>query len=356
MSNAWNKCKQFFHTLRLTVLLTLNMFFIVFLLLALVTVLVYFRVDGGFFIRDGSLTVKGGLVLIYAVAILAAASIVVMIRKVFIAPIQKIMTAMEKLSDGDFDIRVDFDREKYVPNEIREFGERFNRTASELQGTAILRKDFINNFSHEFKTPIVSISGFSDLLLTEDLPEEDRREYLVIIRDESRRLADLATSILTLSRVESQAILTQKEDFRLDEQLRQTVLITQQKWQSKKLDFQTDLPEVSYRGDAGLLREVWLNILDNAAKFSEEGKTVSITLRQADGGTEVSVTDQGPGMDETTVRHVFDQFYQGDTSHRAEGNGLGLAMVKRIVDLHDGSVSIDTAPGRGCCFTVTLPA
>ena len=331
------------------------MFFIIFLLLALATILIYFNVDGGFFIQNGTLTIKGGLVLIYAVAILAAVSIVVMIRKVFIIPMKRIMNATEQLSDGNFDIRVDFSKNKYVPREILEFGERFNKTAEELSGTAILRRDFVNNFSHEFKTPIVSINGFSDLLLSEDLPEEDRREYLTIIRDESRRLANLASTILTLSRVENQTILTDKEKFRLDEQIRQCVLVTQQKWTSKQLDFQADLPEVTYVGDPGLLKEVWLNILDNAAKFSEEGKTVSVTLQHKKDGAVIAFTDQGPGMDQKTVSHIFEQFYQGDTSHRTEGNGLGLAMAKRIVDLHGGSVRIDTAPGQGCCFSVKLP-
>ena len=224
-----------------------------------------------------------------------------------------------------------------------------------LGGTEILRKDFINNFSHEFKTPIVSISGFADLLLEEQLPPEDQKEYLTIIRDESRRLADLATNILTLNRVESQTILTDKACFSLDEQLRQSVLVTQQKWRQKELDFDADLVPAEYTGSEGLLKEVWLNLLDNAAKFSPEGGTVAVNLRKEKSALMVSVTDQGEGMRADTQAHIFEQFYQGDTSHTTQGNGLGLAMVKKVLELHGGSIQVNSAPGQGSCFTVTLP-
>ncbi len=354
MKKTFRKIKDVFSTLSLTVLFTLNLFFIVFLFLAFVTLLVYFGVDGGFLVTDGHVTIGGALTMIYAVCIFIALSIVIMIRMVFIGPIRKIMAAMGRLAKGDFSVRIDMSNEAYRPREIREFAESFNKAAEELSGTEILRKDFINNFSHEFKTPIVSISGFADLLLDVDLPPEDQKEYLTIIRDESKRLAELSTNILTLNRIESQAILRDTENIRLGEQIRQSVLLTEQKWRDKNLDFEADIEDVEYLGNEALLKEVWLNILDNAAKFSPEGEVVSVTLHKKGGEIIAAVTDHGPGMDEKTRAHIFEQFYQGDTSHRSQGNGLGLAMVRKIVELHGGKVSVDSSPGNGSSFTVIL--
>lgn len=354
MKKTFRKIKDVFSTLSLTVLFTLNLFFIVFLFLAFVTLLVYFGVDGGFLVTDGHVTIGGALTMIYAVCIFIALSIVIMIRMVFIGPIRKIMAAMGRLAKGEFSVRIDMSNEAYRPREIREFAESFNKAAEELSGTEILRKDFINNFSHEFKTPIVSISGFADLLLDVDLPPEDQKEYLTIIRDESKRLAELSTNILTLNRIESQAILRDTENIRLGEQIRQSVLLTEQKWRDKNLDFEADIEDVEYLGNEALLKEVWLNILDNAAKFSPEGEVVSVTLHKKGGEIIAAVTDHGPGMDEKTKAHIFEQFYQGDTSHRSQGNGLGLAMVRKIVELHGGKVSVDSSPGNGSSFTVIL--
>lgn len=354
MKKAFRKIKDVFSTLSLTVLFTLNLFFIVFLFLAFVTLLVYFGVDGGFLVTDGHVTIGGALTMIYAVCIFIALSIVIMIRMVFIGPIRKIMAAMGRLAKGEFSVRIDMSNEAYCPREIREFAESFNKAAEELSGTEILRKDFINNFSHEFKTPIVSICGFADLLLDVDLPPEDQKEYLTIIRDESKRLAELSTNILTLNRIESQAILRDTENIRLGEQIRQSVLLTEQKWRDKNLDFEADIEDVEYLGNEALLKEVWLNILDNAAKFSPEGEVVNVTLHKKGGEIIAAVTDHGPGMDEKTKAHIFEQFYQGDTSHRSQGNGLGLAMVRKIVELHGGKISVDSSPGNGSSFTVIL--
>ena len=350
-----NRLRNGMETLNLTMLLILNLFFMVFLLLAVCTVLVLAGVDEGFLYHDGQVELGGALTFVYTVCILIAVSMVVMIRMVFIHPLQRNIEAMKKLANGDFTVRVNHAEHGYVPREMVEFEQSFNKAAEELGGTEILRKDFINNFSHEFKTPIVSISGFADLLLEEQLPPEDQKEYLTIIRDESRRLADLATNILTLNRVESQTILTDKACFSLDEQLRQSVLVTQQKWRQKELDFDADLVPAEYTGSEGLLKEVWLNLLDNAAKFSPEGGTVAVNLRKEKSALMVSVTDQGEGMSADTQAHIFEQFYQGDTSHTTQGNGLGLAMVKKVLELHGGSIQVNSAPGQGSCFTVTLP-
>ncbi len=231
------------------------------------------------------------------------------------------------------------------PTEIREFKAAFNKAAEELSGTELLRKDFVNNFSHEFKTPIVSISGFADLLLDEDVTPEEQREYLQIIRDESKRLAQLSGSVLLLNRIEAQTILTDCTDFSLDEQLRQCILVTRQKWRDKPLQFEAELAPCTYHGSEALVKEIWLNLLDNAAKFSPENGTISVTLHCEQGRPVVAVTDQGCGMDAETCCHIFEQFYQGDTSHRTQGNGLGLAMAQKKI----------AAPARRCCHCFGQP-
>ena len=354
MKNAFNRLRSGMETLNLTMLLILNLFFMVFLLLAVCTVLVLAGVDEGFLYHDGQVELGGALAFVYTVCILIAVSMVVMIRMVFIHPLQRNIEAMKKLANGDFTVRVNHAEHGYVPREMVEFEQSFNKAAEELGGTEILRKDFINNFSHEFKTPIVSISGFADLLLDEDVTPEEQREYLQIIRDESRRLAQLSGSVLLLNRIEAQTILTDCTDFSLDEQLRQCILVTRQKWRDKPLQFEAALAPCTYHGSEALVKEIWLNLLDNAAKFSPENGTISVTLHCEQGRLVVAVTDQGCGMDAETCCHIFEQFYQGDTSHRTQGNGLGLAMAQKIAALHGGAVTVDSRPGSGSCFTVVL--
>ena len=355
-SHTLQVMKDALRTTSMTLLLLGNLCFIVTLHLAVVTVLVLLGVDHGFFFKDGVVSVGGALVIIYACCISIAVSIVYAMRLVLIKPILQLVEAMKQLSSGDFTIRLKHVEKGYEPYEIQQLKDTFNKTAEELNGTELLRKDFVNNFSHEFKTPIVSISGFADLLLEDDSSPEERRQYLEIIRDESRRLAQLSNSVLLLNRIESQIILTDRTDFPLDEQLRQTVLVTQQKWKEKALDFDLTLPSCIYNGNEALLKELWLNLLDNAAKFSPDGSSVVVNLRIEKDGIVLSVTDHGCGMDEETRRHIFDQFYQGDTSHRTQGNGLGLAMAKKIALLHGGEITVDSQPGNGSCFTVTLPS
>lgn len=192
------------------------------------------------------------------------------------------------------------------------------------------------------------------------MPREEQREYLNIIASESKRLAALANSVLALSRVEAQTILTDTAPFPLAEQLRQSTLLVEQKWRPKKdVTIEVLIPEGDeciYFGSEGLLKEVWVNLLDNAAKFSAEGGIVTLTLHKFPDMMTVTVTDRGLGMDQATQEHIFDRFYQGDISHKTEGNGLGLALVYKIVTLHGGTVTVQSAPGQGSCFQVSLPS
>ena len=267
-------------------------------------------------------------------------------------PINDLVHAMREVSQGDFSVRVDARR---ASGDMGRLVTSFNDMASELGGLEMFRKDFINNFSHEFKTPIVSIKGFARQLERDDLTDEQRREYLDIIISESERLANMSGNVLLLSRLENQTIVTDKTRFRLDEQLRACLLILEKQWTQKALELDLDLRAVEYYGNEEMLRHVWVNLLSNAVKFSPEGGTLSVTLRREGDFAAVTVRDSGPGMDEATRRRIFEKFYQGDTAHAAEGNGLGLSLVRRIVDLCQGSVEVKSAPGAGSAFTVRLP-
>ena len=267
-------------------------------------------------------------------------------------PMNDLVHAMHAVSQGDFSVRVDAED---VPGDMGELACSFNDMAAELGSLELFRKDFINNFSHEFKTPIVSIRGFAKQLERDDLTDEQRREYLDIIVTESDRLANMASNVLLLSKLENQTIVTDKTDYRLDEQLRRCVLLLEKQWGEKDLDLDVELEEITYRGNEEMLNHVWVNLLNNAVKFSPRGGTLTVRLSRQGDQAVCTVRDAGPGMDEATRRRVFEKFYQGDTAHATEGNGLGLALVKRIVDLCEGEVEVDSAPGHGSAFTVRLP-
>lgn len=359
MGRKIKKIKGWLFTVNLTVLLSLNLFFILVLVLGVTALSGWVGLKLGWLAMGQLLRPETVMIVIYAAAILIGISMVVMIRRVILRPVQGMVRAMQRLAGGDFSVRMSC-AGWMRPLELREFTAAFNRAAEELGGTEILRKDFINNFSHEFKTPITSIGGFAELLLEdEEMPPEERREYLSIIASESRRLAALANSVLALSRVEAQTILTDAAPFPLAEQLRQSAMLVEQKWKQKKeVAMEVMIPEGEeclYTGSEALLKEVWVNLLDNAFKFSPLGGAVTLTMQRTPRQINVAVTDQGPGMDQATQSRIFDQFYQGDTSHKTEGNGLGLAMARKILTLHGGTVTVESAPGRGSCFTVALP-
>ena len=238
---------------------------------------------------------------------------------------------------------------------MKELADSFNKMAEELENTEMLRSEFINNFSHEFKTPIVSIAGFAKLLKRGDLTEEQREEYLDIIEEESLRLSRMATNVLNLTRVENQAILTNVTEFNLSEQLRGCVLLLERKWEKKGLSFQLEFGEYMISANEELLREVWINLLDNAIKFSPDGAVIEVEIREYDGTIWVSVANMGSVIPEESIEKIFHKFYQVDESHSLEGSGVGLAIVKRVLTLYQGSISVRSGEGR-TVFTAELPA
>ena len=285
-------------------------------------------------------------------SILLGTVLAVWVSRRTLKPLQKIIDATHRVAAGDFSIQVEAGS---VP-EMEDLTASFNTMVRELGSIETLRSDFINNFSHEFKTPIVSIRGFAKLLRNKALPEKDRDEYVEIIIQESERLAGLAANVLALSKLENTGILTDCRPFRVDEQIRRAAALMEPRWREKNLSVSLEMESVVVTGDEDLLQQVWVNLLDNAIKFTETDGTLSIALQQRENTVEFRLADDGIGMDEQTLSHLFDKFYQGDKSHAGAGNGLGLSLVKQILSICEGKIEVESAPGCGSVFTVFLPA
>ena len=291
-------------------------------------------------------------VLVILMVILFSMMISVRLGSSKLKPMNDLINAMGKVSRGDFSVRVDGED---IPGAMGEVVQSFNGMASELGGIEMFRKDFINNFSHEFKTPIVSIRGFAKQLERDDLTEEQRREYAHIIVTESERLANMSSNILLLTKLENQQIITNKTEYRLDEQLRSCILLLEKQWSAKEIDLSLNLDEITYTGDEEMMSHVWVNLINNGIKFSPVGGVLELSCRKREKQIEVVVRDHGEGMSPETEKRIFEKFYQGDSAHATEGNGLGLSLVKRIVDLCGGKIEVESTLGAGTAFTVLLP-
>ncbi len=287
------------------------------------------------------------------VSIILGTLITIIVSKKILRPMHDLIEATQIVSKGDFTVRV---REIKQDNELGVLIKSFNIMAKELGGIEIFRQNFINNFSHEFKTPIVSIRGFAKQLQKESLTQEQRKEYTDIIITESERLTNMSANILLLTRFENQQIVIDRKEFYLDEQLRKCVLILEKQWSRKRIDFQLNLEEAIYYTNEEMLSHVWMNLISNAIKFSYPESTIIISCRSEDEkNIIVEITDQGIGITQETMGHIFDKFYQGDKSHILEGNGLGLSIVKRIVELCQGDISVKSEKEKGTTFQIILP-
>lgn len=293
----------------------------------------------------------GPFIAFLGLCILLGTALTAFFGKIALKPIRKVIAATHQVAEGNFDVKVNITG----IGELEELSHSFNKMTHELSTIETLRNDFVNNFSHEFKTPIVSIRGFAKLLKEGSLSEEEKHEYLDIIITESERLTELSTNILNLSQYENIEIVTDKNQFRLDEQIRRVIVLMEPKWSAKAIDFDVELDEINLVGNEDLLQQIWINLLDNAVKFSYQSGLISITLANAPDGIRFSIHDDGPGMNAQTKAHMFDKFYQGDTSHSKSGYGLGLTMVKRITELCGGSIEVHSEVGHGSTFIVSLP-
>lgn len=271
-----------------------------------------------------------------------------------IRPLQKLNAAIRQVARGNLDVHVDYQSRDEMGVVVR----NFNWMVGELRNIEYLRKDFVSSVSHEFKTPIAAIQGSVKLLTSvpyERLSKEKFRKYARLIADETDRMASLSSNLLRLSRLENQSAAENLTEFSLDEQIRRCILLLENQWSAKKIDLDIQLDRADYRGDEELVQQLWLNLLSNAIKFTDEGGSVSVKLRRVQGGLRVEIADDGIGMSAETQKRIFEKFYQGDGSHAREGNGLGLSIVKRILDLHGGVIKYDSAPEEGTTCRVTLP-
>lgn len=292
------------------------------------------------------------IVLLLLGSILLGIIIALFVGQLIIRPIQQMSVAFDELSKGNFAVQMPVD-EKIA--EIREMAMHFNAMTHDLSHIETLRSDFVANVSHEFKTPIAAIEGYATLLQTPHLTPEKHDHYVDIILNNSRRLSHLSSNILTLSKLENQEMILDNHEFCLDEQIRRCLLLLEGQWSLKELEFDIDLPKQMYYGSEALLAQVWSNILDNAIKHAPLGSIIHIHMQRTELQLTISITDHGQGMTEEVQKHIFDKFYQGDQSHKAEGNGLGLALVKRIIGLSHGTIAVQSAPDQGATFAITLP-
>ncbi len=276
------------------------------------------------------------------------------IGKIAINPIKRLIDELDRLANGDFKARLHFGKPIADHPAFKQVENSFNRAAEELDHTEMLRSDFINNFSHEFKTPIVSIAGFAKLLRRGKLTDEQKEEYLEVIEEESLRLSAMANNVLSLTRVENQTILTEVTRFNLSEQIRGAVLLLAEKWTPKSINMDMQFDEYMICANEELLKQVWINLLDNAIKFSEPNGTVSVDISENGGQLSISVLNHGRDIPKDRIAHIFNKFYQADESHSSAGNGIGLAIVKKVCELHGGSVSAESENGT-TVFTVVLP-
>ena len=268
-------------------------------------------------------------------------------------PVKKIQAGLNRVMEGDFTTVIETSSDNtYAYNNIID---SINKMIKELAGVETLRTDFIANVSHELKTPLAVIQNYSTLLGSKDITEEERMEYSRKITEQTTRLSSLITNILKLNKLENQQIFPEMKAMNLSESVCECMLGFEQIWNDKDIDISTEIEDdIEIVADKEMLSLVWNNLFSNAMKFTEPGGKVSLTIKKEDNKAVVCISDTGCGMDEETGKNIFKKFYQGDTSHSMAGNGLGLALVKRVVDIHGGDIAVSSKLGMGTSFTVKL--
>lgn len=284
------------------------------------------------------------------IVIISAVLVRINLKNIF-RPIEQINEATKKVALGEYDIELETKRE----DEIGELTNNFNKMTRGLKSTENLQKEFINNVSHEIKTPVSSIEGFAKFLKDKNLTDEEIEEYANIIIEEAKRLENLTGKILKLSKLNNQEIITNKQEIEVAEQIRKAISLLEPKWSKKDIKINVSLEEKIFLGDEDLIFQVWVNIIDNAIKFSNEGESIDIKVYEKDSNINVEIKDHGIGMKEEELEKVYDRFYQIDRSHSKEGSGLGLAIVKRIVELSEGKIEIKSKENKGTIVIVKLP-
>jgi signal transduction histidine kinase len=338
------------HSLKLSLVFSLITFFINLATGAIVAAItaIYFHLSS---FPTHSLLIP--LINLYMVSVFVGTTISAIIGKRILSPLVKFSEALMEVGKGNFNIKLN--ENKHNPDELKTMYRNFNIMVNELNNIETFRRDFIANVSHEFKTPLASIDGYTMLLQDSNLTEEEKKQYINKILSNTKRLSNLVSIILQISRLENQGIIAEKNNFKLDEQLRQAILLLESKWSIKNLNLNIDLEPITFYGNEELIMQVWANIFSNAIKFTPNNGTIKCTLRQSYGWIIAVISDTGIGMSEDVQNHIFDKFYQGDKSHSFEGNGLGLALVKRIIDLCGGTIEVQSEYKKGSTFIIKLP-
>ena len=339
-----NQLNKFSLRVRLTLLVSVELVLCIWIAIGLTELLKNFiHIESGFLL----------MLAVLGISLLIGIGVTGVLSHLFFDPIKKLENAMKTVAEGDFSVRLDIDN---CAREIREIYSGFNLMAHELAATEILQTDFVSNVSHEFKTPINAIEGYTTLLQGCENLDGDQKQYVEKILFNTQRLSSLVGNILLLSKIENQLIPTNQTVFSLDEQIRQSIVALEPAWAEKDIEFDVDLDNIEYLGSENLLRHIWDNLIGNAIKFDPQCGLVRIRLRKDVNAVVFTIEDNGPGISEEAKKHIFDKFYQADSSHKDEGNGLGLALVKRILTIIGGEISAENLSGGGCSFIVTLKA
>lgn len=343
-------------TVSLALSFSLILFGILVVTLSVSSVLIYILVRTNVIPITGNPQIGvGRMLILLMVSSLVVGFIIALVVKNFqMDAIDQIVNQLNGLASGDYTVRIKFGKPFRGLKALQKVKDSFNKMAEELQNTEMLRSDFVNNFSHEFKTPIVSIAGFAKLLKRGNLTEEQKKEYIDVIEEESMRLSQMATNVLNLTRIENQTILTDVTTFNLSEQLRSCILLLEGKWTKKNIEMFIDFGEYEISANEELLKHVWINLLDNAVKFSPDNGIIGVNISQEWQTLSVSISNNGEPIPDEALGKIFHKFYQGDESHASAGNGIGLAIVKRVVDLHNGAVFAESRQNL-TTFTVKLP-
>ena len=277
-------------------------------------------------------------------------------RYVVSRPLRQLTSGVRRVASGDFDVQIAPAKKKSSrKNEVDVLVDDFNKMTRELQENEMMRSDFISNVSHEIKTPVAVIQSYSKALKDPALPEETRQQYTDTVINASQMLNVMVTNILKLNKLEHQEIYPDPRPYQLGEQLRKCALAYMERWEAKNITFHIDVADVVITNQASLLELVWNNLLSNAVKYTKEDGSISLTSKAEGNSVRVKVEDNGIGMSEETQKRIFDKFYQADPSRSSEGTGLGLALVKKILDITGGTIQVESEEGKGSAFTVTLP-
>ena len=279
-----------------------------------------------------------------------------LIRRHLLRPVRRLSEAAQQVAKGDFSVRLAPMRKDGRKDEFEVLFDDFNTMVEELSSTETLKTDFISNVSHEMKTPLAVIKNYAELLQAPELAESDRLEYAQSVEEAASKMTELITNILRLNRIENQKIVPEIRRYDVCRQLADCLLQFESRWEEKRIEPDFDLEDSAYiNADESLLELVWNNLMSNAIKFTEQGGSITVRQRTDDGKVVVSFTDTGCGMSAEAQKRIFDKFYQGDTSHATEGNGLGLALVQRVMTLLGGEITVESELGKGSTFTVSLP-